>query len=65
MHQLEQIQSYREKTSLGWGKFEVTTQVQGHHQGHTQCRIKVTLKVTSKIILEVIQGHFKVKLKNY
>ena len=61
MHLLEQIQSYIEWTSLGWGKFGVTFQVQGHcqdhpmsHQGHSQ----------GHIILEVIHGHFKVKLKN-
>ena len=62
MHLLEQIQSYIERTSLGWGssrsllKFKVIAKV-------TQSHIKVTFKVTSKIILEVIQGHFKVKFK--
>ena len=46
MHLLEQIQSYIERTSLGWGKFGVTSQVQGHcqdhpmsHQGHSQSHI--------------------------
>ena len=34
MHLLEQIQSYIERTSLGWGSSEITTQVQGHRQGH-------------------------------
>ena len=39
------------------GKFEVTTQVQGHRQGHP-------VSHQGQIILEVIQGHFKVKFKN-
>ena len=39
------------------GKFEVTTQVQGHRQVHQMSH-------QGQIILEVIQGHFKVKLEN-
>ena len=42
---------------IGMGKFEVTTQVQGHRQGHP-------VSHQGQIILEVIQGHFKVKFKN-
>ena len=39
------------------GNFEVTTQDQGHRQGHPMSH-------QGQIILEVIQGHFKVKFKN-
>ena len=58
MHLLEQIQSYRERTSLGWGKFEVTTKFKVIAKV-TQCHIKVTHKVTSVVKWDL----FRVKVK--
>ena len=79
MHRLEQLQGYREGTWLGWWKFKVTTQVQGHHQGHpmsNQCHsqghiwksfwrsFKVISRSNLKIARKVMWGHFKVTLIN-
>ena len=64
IYRLEQIQSYKEGTWLGWGK------VQGNHPSSRSSprSPKITsrslLRSHLKIILEVIPGHFKVKLKN-
>ena len=62
MQRLEQFQSYREGTWLGWGKVKVINQVQGHSQGHPMSLQGHSQGRIWKIILKVIRSHFKVTL---